>query len=256
MHLEPVEPGTGPDTFSPEDFDATVRAVTSAFGDTTRREIYLFVRSSPEGVRASQVAEQFSLHANVARHHLEKLAAGGYLDVELQRSGPDGAPAAGRPSKRYRASTLDTSVQLPSRRDDLLATLLARALDLLAPEEAERMADEVGFEYGRALAARMAPTDDALGHGQRSVKAALGLVADALTAHGFAAHTEARGATLQIINDHCPFGTAAEEYPHVVCAVDRGMIRGMLAALATESDNDPQLTESRPGGGEHCVVQL
>ena len=254
MTVESVEPGTGPDAFSPAEFDATVRAVTAAFGDTTRREIYLYVRSRPEGVRASEVAEAFSLHANVARHHLEKLAAGGYLDVELQRSGPDGAPAAGRPSKRYRASSLETSVQLPSRRDDLLATLLARALELLPADEAEQMADAVGYEYGRSLAARMAPSDDSVAHGQRSVKAALGLVADALTAHGFAAHSEARGTTLQIINDHCPFGPAAEQYPHVVCAVDRGMIRGMLAGLAT--DTDPFLTESRPDGGEHCVVQL
>lgn len=256
MTAEPVEPKPGSEAFSPSEFDATVRAVTAAFGDTTRREIYLFVRSQPEGVRAAEVAEQFSLHANVARHHLEKLAAGGYLDVELQRSAPDGTPTAGRPSKRYRASSLETSVQLPSRRDDLLATLLTRALEQLPPAQAERMADEVGFEYGRALAARIAPSDDSVAHGQRSVKAAVALVADALTAHGFAAHAEARGTSLQIINDHCPFGTAADAYPHVVCAVDRGMIRGMLAGLATGNDTDPRLTESRPDGGDHCVVQL
>lgn len=250
MANEPVELGA----FSPEDFDATVRAVTAAFGDTTRREIYLYVRSHPEGVRASEIAEHFSLHANVARHHLEKLAAGGYVDVELQRNSPDGTPIAGRPSKRYRVSTQATAVQLPSRRDDLLATLLARALELLPAEQAEAMADSVGYEYGRALATRMAPGEDALGHGQRTMKSALGLVADALTAHGFAAHAEAHGPHLQIINDHCPFGTAAIEYPQVVCAVDKGMIRGMLAGLSGESE--PHVTERKPDGNDHCVVQL
>ncbi|MFZ4515565.1 MAG: helix-turn-helix transcriptional regulator [Acidimicrobiia bacterium] len=240
--------------FSPEEFDATVRAVTSAFGDATRREIYLFVRAHTDGVRASEVATEFSLHANVARHHLEKLAAGGYLDVELQRHGANGAPIAGRPSKRYRVSTQGTAVQLPSRRDDLLATLLARALELLPPEQAETMADAVGYEYGRALAERMAPGEDALGRGQRSMKSALVLVADALTAHGFAAHAEARGPRLQIINDHCPFGTAALEYPQVVCAVDKGMIRGMLAGLAGETE--PHVTERKPDGDAQCVVQL
>jgi predicted ArsR family transcriptional regulator len=35
---------------------------------------------------------------------------------------------------------------------------------------------------------------------------------------------------LRIINDHCPFGDVATEHP-VICAVDRGMVKGMLAAL-------------------------
>ena len=59
------------------------------------------------------------------------------------------------------------------------------------------------------------------------MKAALATVADALTAHGFAAHAESRGKVLTIVNDHCPFGEAAQQFPHVVCAVDRGMIRGL-----------------------------
>ncbi|NBP41690.1 MAG: ArsR family transcriptional regulator, partial [Actinobacteria bacterium] len=67
------------------DFTSTVSAITSAFGDPTRRAIYLFVRESKDGVRANEVAEKFKLHANVARHHLDKLAAGGYLEVQIAR---------------------------------------------------------------------------------------------------------------------------------------------------------------------------
>ena len=55
-------------------------------------------------------------------------------------------------------------------------------------------------------------------------------VADALTAHGFAAHAEGRNDQLRIINDHCPFGDVATDHP-VICAVDRGMVKGMLGAL-------------------------
>ena len=43
----------------------------------------------------------FELHPNVARHHLDKLAGGGYLEVAIDRGAGGGA---GRPSKRYRAS--------------------------------------------------------------------------------------------------------------------------------------------------------
>jgi predicted ArsR family transcriptional regulator len=233
---------------SADEFSAAVSAVTSAFGDPTRRDIYLFVRAGKDGVTAAEVAERFDLHPNVARHHLEKLTAGGYLTVELARH-----ETAGRPSKRYRAGELDTSLNFPPRRDDLLATLLARALEMLDPDEAAAMAEEVGYDYGLAVAARMTPEADA-GAGHRSVRAALATVADALTAHGFAAHADASGGTLQIVAEQCPFGDAAKKYPHVVCSVDRGMIRGMLAGLY--GDTHPLFTESRPAGDDHCVATV
>ena len=233
---------------SADEFSAAVSAVTSAFGDPTRRDIYMFVRSGEEGVTAAEVADEFDLHPNVARHHLEKLTGGGYLTVELARH-----ETAGRPSKRYRAGELDTSLNFPPRRDDLLATLLARALEMLDPDEAAAMAEAVGYDYGLALSARMTPDADA-GAGHRSVRAALATVADALTAHGFAAHAEASGGSLQIVAEQCPFGDAAKKYPHVVCSVDRGMIRGMLAGLY--GDTHPLFTESRPAGDDHCVATV
>src|SRR4051794_36884110 len=89
-------------SLSPGEFSATVSAITTAFGDPTRRGIYLFSHERERGVTAAEVAEQFDLHPNVARHHLDKLAVGGYLDVAVERA--DGA-GAGRPSKRYKASS-------------------------------------------------------------------------------------------------------------------------------------------------------
>jgi predicted ArsR family transcriptional regulator len=238
-----------------DEFTSVVSAVTNAFGDPTRREIYLFARASEgAGVTAGAVAEHFDLHPNVARHHLEKLTGGGYLMVEVgkaaQGKGGDGpARAAGRPSKRYLAGPLDANLALPLKHYDLLGGLLARALDALGPEQAETLADEVGFEYGITLAARMDPTE-----GHRSVRAALTAVADALTAHGFAAHTEARDGRLAIVSECCPFGETAQQYPHVVCALDRGMIRGMLSGLYGETS--PQFETSRPDGGDHCVARV
>ena len=223
-------------------FAAAVTAVTSAFGDPTRRDIYLFAREREGGVTAAEVAERFELHPNVARHHLDKLAAGGYLAVGLERHGP----GAGRPSKRYRSSDKAMSLDFPVRRDDLLITLLARALALVPPAEAEAMAEEVGIEYGRTLAASMAPD---VGH--RSLQAALHAVADALTAHGFASHAGSRTGSLAIISEQCPFGTAAVQHP-VICAVDRGMVKGMLSSLY--GDTVPETSASRPQGDEVCIT--
>jgi predicted ArsR family transcriptional regulator len=229
---------------TPEEFSAAVSAVTNAFGDPTRRDIYLFVKGEPQGVRAAEVAERFALHANVARHHLEKLAGGGYLRVELARH-----ETAGRPSKVYVVSDTDSQLSFPPRRDDLLGMLLARALGKLSRDEAHELAEEVGYEYGRALALRMDPAE-----GRRSVKTAVASVADALTAHGFAAHAESNGKVLQLVQEHCPFGEAAQQYPHVLCAVDTGMIRGMLEGLYGETQ--PIITASRPDGDAHCITRV
>jgi predicted ArsR family transcriptional regulator len=228
---------------SPTEFASAVTAITSAFGDPTRREIYLLAHSRPEGVTASEVAERFELHANVARHHLDKLAAGGYLEITTERA----AGGAGRPSKRYRASTDDVSLEMPVRHDDVLIELLGRALAELGPERATALAEEVGEQYGRTMATAMGDQTT------KSFRAALHVVADALSAHGFAAHAEKEGTKLKIVTEHCPFGDAAVEHP-VICAVDRGMVKGMLGTLYGETNVD--LTSSVPGGDEHCVTAV
>ncbi len=240
--------GDAPDsTESDNHFSAAVTAVTAAFGDPTRREIYLFVRSNP-GVTASEVAARFSLHPNVARHHLERLATGGYVEVTMERVAGTGA---GRPSKRFRAIGNDPTLDLLTRRDDLLVLLLQEALQLLGPAAAEGMAERVGEEYGRTLAGQMSPGDS-----QRSLRTAMHAIADTLTAHGFSAHAEDQGATTAVVADHCPFGSAASQYP-VLCAVDRGMVKGLLAGLCGERVDGTVpvvLSSSRARGDEACAA--
>ncbi len=234
------------------EFSAAVAAVTSAFGDPTRRQIYLFVRERSGtgvdggdcGVTATEVAARVGLHANVARHHLDKLAAGGYVEVQITR--PE-AKGAGRPSKRYRVSAQATGLGVSRRTDDLLVVLLGRALALLPEVEAAAMAESVGEEYGRRLAEEMSA-----GEGARSLRTALHAIAEALTAHGFGAHAEARaGGSLALVKDTCPFFATAQENP-VICAVDRGMVRGMLAGLCGEAM--PATQSSRALGDEACVT--
>jgi predicted ArsR family transcriptional regulator len=232
-------------------FTATVSAITDAFGDPTRRRIYLYVRDhgADAGVTAAAVASEVGVHPNVARHHLDKLAAGGYLEV---RSGRVVGGGAGRPSKRYHA-VADAFTEFPVRSDDLVLSLLGRALELLSPTDAERMAEQVGAEYGRAMAAGL--TGETLDVGHRSMRAAMQAVADALTAHGFAAHTESRNDRLRIINDHCPFGDVALEHP-VICAVDRGMVRGMLSQLYDGELGVITTESSRPAGDTFCTTAV
>jgi predicted ArsR family transcriptional regulator len=240
-----ADPASAATTTEDGRFSAAVTAVVAAFGDPTRRDIFLRVRTEP-GLTATEVATAFSLHPNVARHHLDRLVAGGYLRVETGRR----VQGAGRPSKRYFPAGEDPAIGLLSRRDDLLALLLREAMELLGPEQAERMAAKVGERYGRELAARMSPAD-----GQRSVRAAMHAIADTLTAHGFSAHAEDRGTSTAVVAEQCPFGDAATTNP-VLCAVDRGMVQGLLSGLCGEAPAGamPVVLSSRARGDDSCVA--
>jgi len=222
-----------------ESFFDDVAAVTAAFGDATRRQIYLHLREVGSATTA-EVARRFALHPNVARHHLDKLTAAGYLEVSLDRP-PAGA---GRPSKRYRRSERVASIPAARRPDELVVRLLGRALALLPDSAARQMAEEVGEQYGLSLAGELA-ADGA----PRSMHEAMATVADTLTAHGFAAHAEVREGPPAIVRDHCPFGEAAINNP-VFCAADRGMVKGLFTGLC--GGDVPVQLSSRALGDAAC----
>ena len=231
---------------SPTEFASTVTAITAAFGDPTRRDIFLFAHGREDGVTAAECAKQFDLHANVARHHLDKLASGGYLVVEVAK--PSGG--VGRPSKRYTTTDEQVHLEVDVRQDDILVALLGRALKMLPAEVAEQMAEEVGVEYGRAMAESIEPAAT-----HRSYQGALHAIADALSAHGFAARAEpAEGDDLQIVAEHCPFGDAVVEHP-VICAVDRGIVKGMLSQMIGDTAG-ADTASSLPQGDDVCVTHV
>ncbi len=235
-------------TLSPTEFASLVASVTSAFGDPTRRDIYLSVHESADGMTASEVAEVISLHPNVARHHLDKLVAAGHLDVRARSTG-----GAGRPAKVYRANEESLTLNVDIGHDDILVTLLGKALSRLGDDVASELALEVGREFGRQMAPALAGPNRA-DSTQQSFRAALHMVADALSSHGFAARAErvdSQSDELQIVAGHCPFGDVAIEHP-VICAVDRGMVEGLLGSLYGETA--VALSSSLARGDDACVT--
>lgn len=238
----------------PAEFANLVNAVTSAFGDPTRRDIYLLLHEHPEGLTAGEVAAHAGVHANVARHHLEKLTSGGYLEVSKRASS-----GAGRPAKVFTAAEPDLRLEFEIGHDDILITLLGKALSRLDPAEAARLAEEVGVEFGRRMARGISMSEADASH--RSFRSALHIVADALSAHGFAARAERQSGEngsdadpqLHIVAGHCPFGDVAIEHP-VICAVDRGMVKGLLEALYGETE--VALASSVAKGDDTCVTDV
>jgi predicted ArsR family transcriptional regulator len=120
------------------------------------------------------------------------------------------------------------------------------ALERLGPKAAEALAHDVGVEYGHGLGVTANS-----GEASVSVKSAMSSIAGLLTAHGFAARVEESADSQSVVADNCPFGTAAQHHP-VLCAVDRGLISGMLEGLGAKAT---KLTlTSRARGDDTCRV--
>jgi predicted ArsR family transcriptional regulator len=235
-----VTSGQPPVELSAASFTARVAGLVASFGDPTRRNLYLYLREHP-GVTANELAVHCQVHANVIRHHLERLAAGGYVRCDdVRRSG------VGRPAKVYEVVDQDLELNGSPRRDALLVALLERSLEILGPEAAEQMASEVGQSYGKQLAESFTPAESS-----RSARAAMAAVADILTAHGFAARAEENGDMTSVISESCPFGEAAAHHP-VLCAVDRGLIVGVLEGLGATTTSVTLTSKAR--GDDACRV--
>ena len=147
--------------------------------------------------------------------------------------------------------------------EDLVLALLGQALARLPA--GGRRGDGRGGRR-RPTAGRSPPGSPVmpLAAGQRSLRSAMQAVAAALTAHGFAARTSepalvgGRRAVdgLRIISDHCPFGNVAIEHP-VLCAVDRGMVRGMLGVLYPSAATlDVVTAASKAHGDTLCATAV
>ncbi len=238
-----VTPGDVPSRpMQAQDFERTIGDLAASLGDPTRRGIYITARESAHPVTAGQIADIFGIHPNVARHHLDRLTDDGYLSVSSRRIPGQGA---GRPAKAYEATEKEIAVSYPARRYDLLAELLVRIIERVAPDDAAAIAEQVGREYGAELAAEVGlPEEEGFADAVRAVTRAMAGVGFGIDA----------GDDLQLLTRHCPFGTAATNHPEVVCRLDQGIVRGLLAA--TGVDMEPVTVNPHVDPAGNCVTEV
>jgi len=203
------------------DFDAQVETIAGALGDATRRGIYVMVRESHDPVTASQIAETFHIHPNVARHHLDRLLLDDFIRVSNR---PVATPTAGRPAKRYEVTDKSVTIQYSAQKYDRLAELLADVISQLDDGRADDIALDVGRDYGRRLGAEIGlPDEDGF------EEAALAL-ATSMMGRGLGASTVA--SENRIIAHFCPLCQTGKDQPSVVQRIDEGIVQGLLECAA------------------------
>lgn len=221
---------------SPSDWD-----LAYLLAEPTRRHVFDVVRAAREPLTRDDVARLSGVNRRLASFHLDRLSQAGLLLTDYVRPAGRTGPGAGRPAKRYAASAVELHLSVPARHYDIAARLLARAIDT-APTRADKQALIIAREEGKRIGTLRRPASR-----RRTRRAAWTLLTDLLTELGYEPAHRA-GEALQLRN--CPFRTAADIAPALVCGMNCELLTGILEGLG-ESRLRASLT---PTATDCCVT--
>jgi predicted ArsR family transcriptional regulator len=220
--------------------------VFAALGDPTRRALYQYVAEHGGWVGREQAADAVGIGRTLAAHHLDRLAADGLVDVAFQPATERRGPGAGRPAKLYRRAPRQFELSLPPRRYELIARLLAEAVDSSRREgmKLDQALERSARGAGEAMATECrVELPRRAGRGQ--VRTA---IAAELRACGYEPVVVPSGAmTLR----NCPFHDLAQRHTELVCGLNLAMLDGLLGGLPAAS-----LTAVLEPGENRCCVVL
>jgi predicted ArsR family transcriptional regulator len=217
-------------------------AALAALGDATRRRLYLYVASRPEGAGREEAADATGISRALAAFHLDRLTADGLLIADYRRLSGRSGPGAGRPAKIYRRSEEQFQVTVPPRNYELLARLCVQAAATSGDSPSVDALGEAAHALGVSLG-----TEARAGAGPRPGREdLLGAAARVLFGCGF----EATAGPRELVLRNCPFSPLSGEFANVVCAMNRSLMGGVVEGLKVkgiEAALDPR-------EGRCCVV--
>lgn len=238
-------------TGQPGSLDAAIEEV-AVLADPVRRQLYRFVTASPDGAGRDAAAASAGISRALAAFHLDRLAAAGLVDVTYRHLGTRRGPGAGRPAKIYRRAAREVTVNLPERRYDVAAELLASALDggpsaqgpgtgssTPSVDALAAGARELGLSLGDEARRRAGPRPGRA----RLLTAAI----EVLGERGYEPVLLDDGA---LILRNCPFDALAQRHRTLICGMNLSIMDGVLEGLRAKGIGatlDPQ-------PGRCCVI--
>jgi predicted ArsR family transcriptional regulator len=209
--------------------DADVAGLAS-LAEPTRRALYLYVYAQDRPVSRDEAAAGVGVPRHRAKFHLDRLVDDGLLETEFARRTGRQGPGAGRPAKLYRPADREFTVSVPPRAYDLLARLLAAAVEKDASGTVRSALREVAHDTGR-----------------RTATAAGGRLVAALRECGYQPR-EGDGGVVELRN--CPFHRLAQDHPELVCGLNLSLVGGIVAG----SRRKRARAALEPGPDRCCVV--
>ena len=208
----------------------------AVLAEPIRRRLYEYVVGQVLPVGRDEAANALAIGRPLAAFHLDRLVAGGMLEVEYHRRSGRTGPGAGRPAKFYRrAAERNVEISLPPRRYSLAAEILADGLDRSRDTVAMANVLDAARAAGDGLASSVSPST-----GREGVFAVL-------RENGYEPFHDADG-LVRLRN--CPFDALAERHRELTCSMN-------LALLSSVVDQFPGgglTAQARPTEGACCVA--
>jgi predicted ArsR family transcriptional regulator len=200
----------------------------------TRARLFALLSELKRPAGTAELAERLELHPNGVRLHLERLEKDGLVErarVRRQR---------GRPPDAWTiAPDAQPGGRAPHAYQDL-GRWLARALQ--SKRAGLRGIEETGREIGRELAPKERQSDPDAVH-------------TALTALGFQpAITHHEGDRMSVCLGNCPYRDAVRENQPAICALHRGITRGLLDMLEPDAKLAAFVPHEPDKAG--CLIEL
>ena len=188
---------------------------------------------------AATIAEVLGLSPAAIRRHLDALLAEGLITEGRPR--PTAQRGRGRPARSYAITDAGRSA-FPHAYDDLATTALRYLRDTGGDEAVAAFAAHRADELADLLRTEVPA-------GNASIATRAEAMAEALTAHGYAASTETAAAGTQICQHHCPVAHVAAEFPQL-CEAETRAFENVLGTyvqrLATIAHGDGVCTTHVP----------
>lgn len=207
---------------------------SDALAQATRARLFGLLGELKRPARTGELAKRLGLHPNGVRMHLERLAQAGLIERSRVHAG------RGRPPDAWTiAADARPGGEPPSAYHDL-GRWLARAMR--AGRGGIRGVEATGREIGRELA-----PSDATDAGE-AFQTALAIL-------GFEPSVEEHaGGRMTCRLGNCPYRDAVRENQPVVCALHRGITRGLLEALEPRARLAAFVPHDPDEAG--CVIEL
>jgi predicted ArsR family transcriptional regulator len=209
----------------------------NALAQPTRARLFTMLRDLQRPAGTEELAERLALHPNGVRQHLTRLLEAGLVVRERSRQTP------GRPRDMWLiAPDAQPSGEPPTGYADL-GRWLARAIS--PSRRTLRAVEETGRQIGRELGPT---TRDEKSPAEASMHAGL-------VSLGFQPRREVDpdgGLTYRLCN--CPYREAVRENQAVVCTLHRGITRGLLDAIAPETELAGFVPRDPDTAG--CLIEL
>ncbi|HXT93327.1 MAG TPA: transcriptional regulator [Trebonia sp.] len=200
---------------------ATQAAGIGALADPVRRALYQYVIAQPDPVGREAAAAAVHVPVHTAKFHLDRLCDEGLLQAEFRRLSGKVGPGAGRPAKLYRRADRQFTISLPERRYDLVAHILATAV-----QQATQGTPLTEAVHGAAY-----NEGHQLGAETSAAGPELARLAQVLATQGYEPRIE--HGVLVLAN--CPFDTLAREHTSLICGLNQCYVQGAADGLGCES---------------------